>query len=211
MLPHRRQPHRLDQGLRPPIPPAERRDWTWSEFVLLPDDDKRELIDGRLLEVDAPTELHEHIVVEIIGALGLWSRANDGCVLASGYKIKVSDRRGIMPDVQYFRPGCQPAQQGLAVGAPDLAVEVISPTSARYDRVTKLEWYRSIGTPEHWIVDPESRAVQAFVLHDGHWLLREHVALPEPDEEPATQAVMFRPTTFSGVEIDLERLFAVPE
>lgn len=195
----------------PQLPPAERRDWTWSEFVALPDDDKRELIDGRLLEVDVPTELHEHVVAEIIISLGIWARQHGGRVLASGYKVKVSARRGVMPDVQFYRAGRVVPQDALHEGAPDLAVEIISPTSGRYDRVTKLEWYRSIGTPEYWIVDPETRSVQAFVLQEGHWLLRDQVALPEPGDDPAPAAPVFRPATFAGIDIDLERLFAVAQ
>jgi Uma2 family endonuclease len=58
---------------------------TWREFVDLPDDDRRELIDGVLIEVDVPTKLHEHIVTAVSAHLYLWSKANGaGLVLVSG-------------------------------------------------------------------------------------------------------------------------------
>jgi Uma2 family endonuclease len=194
-----------------PAATADRSDWTWDEFVALPDDDKRELVFGKLLEVDVPTELHEHLVIAIGAELYNWSRTHGGRVLASGYKVKVSGRSGVMPDVQWYRPGRVVPQAALDEGAPDLAVEVISPTSGRYDRLTKLEWYRQIGTGEYWIVDPETRSIQAFVLHGGHWLLRDQVALPEPGEPVPDAPVVFRPASFAGLELELERLFAVPE
>ena len=60
------------EATRPPAKPAL-GPHTWDEFVSLPDDDRRELIDGELLEVDVPTELHEHIVAALIAHLYVWS------------------------------------------------------------------------------------------------------------------------------------------
>src|SRR5579863_4326116 len=78
--------------------------YTWQDFIRLDEDDLRELIDGELLEVEVPKRIHEHIVAQLITFLGPWSRQNDaGRVLGSGYKVRVTDRRGVMPDVQFYR------------------------------------------------------------------------------------------------------------
>lgn len=66
--------------------------WTWEDFVALPDDDKRELIDGHLLEVDAPTYDHEAIVAALIAFIGTWARANGGRVLAYRVEAFEGDR-----------------------------------------------------------------------------------------------------------------------
>jgi Uma2 family endonuclease len=81
-------------------PPA-----TWEDFLALGEDDPRELIDGRLVEVDVPTERHEFVVASLIAALSQWTRKHGGRELASGYKVKVSETRGVMPDVQLYRKG----------------------------------------------------------------------------------------------------------
>ena len=66
---------------------------TWSDYVALPDDDRRELVGGQLLEIDVPTHLHEHIVTMVAYFLTAWRRAGaGGNVLSSGYKIRISDR-----------------------------------------------------------------------------------------------------------------------
>ncbi len=172
--------------------------FTWDDFVTLPDDDKRELFDGVLIEVDVPTYSHEAIVAMLIMFIGNWAMEHGGDVIASGYKVKVSPKRGVMPDVQYHRPGRPVSQQSMTEGAPDLGVEVISPTSGRHDRVTKLEYYRSIGMPEYWLVDPSEQSLHRFVLIDGS---SYRVEAYEGDRN-------FSPDTFPGLEIPLAQLWA---
>lgn len=174
---------------------------TWSQFVALPDDDRRELVGGQLMETDVPTHLHEHIVTMVAYFLTAWRRAGaGGNVLSSGYKIRISDEQAFMPDVQYFKPGRVIPEQALSEGGPDLAVEVISPSSARFDSVEKLAGYASIGTAEYWLIDPEKRTLQRYVLKGQELLLEEQL---EGD-------VLFRTATFLGLEMPLGELWKVP-
>jgi Uma2 family endonuclease len=175
--------------------------FTWDDFVALPDDDRRELIDGALIEVEVPNYDHEYIVAMIAYFLTAWARPRKaGDTLLSGYKIRVSDRQGVMPDVQFFRAGhtVRKQPQGLTEGHPDLAVEVISQSSIRYDRVTKLGWYARIAVPEYWIVSPEQRTVERLLLRDGQYVFSGSAA----DEE------VFVPDTFPGLEIPLAELWS---
>ncbi len=174
---------------------------TWSQFVALPDDDRRELIGGRLMQLEEPTQLHEHIVAVLSYWLTAWRKSEPGgLVLSSGYKVRISDDEGFMPDVQYFKPGRVIPEQALTEGGPDLAVEVISPSSARFDSVEKLAGYGSIGTAEYWLLDPEKRTLQRYVLKGRELLLEEQL---EGD-------ALFRPATFSGLEIPLVELWNLP-
>lgn len=178
--------------------------YTWQDFLALQDGDRRELIDGWLVECDMATEQHEYMVAYLITMLGVWALGNGGKVLASAYKVRVSDQRGVMPDVQYFRAGRKNPPQGLESGAPDLVVEVVSPTSRQLDRVTKLRYYQAIGAPEYWLVDPEDQTLHRFVLqgHPGQWQTT-HALVPADG--------VFTPPSFAGLQVDLQRLFAVPE
>ena len=114
---------------RPLIEPIPRL-YTWDDFVLLDDEDKRELIDGQLVEVEVPTSEHEEFVMALGYFLVGWARQHGGRVLGSGYKVKIRRDRGVMPDVQYFRAGRNPPSQGLSEGAPDLAVEIETGTGS---------------------------------------------------------------------------------
>ncbi len=174
---------------------------TWGDFVALDEDDTRELIDGQLLEIDVATELHEWIVMFLGRCLLDWALAHGGRVLGSAYKVRITEHRGVMPDLHYYAKG-RPANppQGLVKGSPDLGVEVISPSSRRYDRVTKLAWYASIGMPEYWIVDSEAKTIERLVLRDGVYAI-VHVASDGT----------FDPASFPGLSIPLDRLFTIPE
>jgi Uma2 family endonuclease len=180
---------------------AESAHYTWDDFVALEEDDLRELIDGELVEVEVPTRTHEEIVALLGYYLLGWSDAgHGGRVLASGYKMRITDRRGVMPDVQFYRRGNEPGdeqEQGLVDGHPDLVVEIVSPSSQRYDRVTKLRWYAQRGVPEYWLVDPQARTLERLVLREGVFSIAASLA----DEET------FGPESFEGLEIPLARLW----
>jgi Uma2 family endonuclease len=178
--------------------------YTWQDFIALDDEDKRELLDGRLVEMDVPNRLHEWIVATLVHHLRAWAMARKaGVVLASGYKVRIREDRGFMPDVQYFARGGRPLpHQGLDAGAPDLAVEVISPASIRYDRKQKLEGYAEIGVPEYWIVDPEGRTLERLLLvSPGVYRTAERL----------DGAVDFAPESFPGLVIALGELWQLPE
>ena len=193
----------LPVGHNPGMPSsAASAPYTWDDFVALDEDDLRELIDGELVEVEVPTWSHEKITGWLVFFLRAWAEGGPaGHVIASGYKVRISERRGVMPDVQFYRQGNdaggdQPA--GLVRGRPDLVVEVVSPSSQRYDRVTKLRWYAQAGVPEYWLVDPQARTVERLVLREGSYVIAASLA----DDET------LRPETFPGLEIPLAKLWA---
>jgi Uma2 family endonuclease len=177
--------------------------YTWHDFVALHDDDPRELLDGQLLEMDVPTRLHEWVVATLVHRLTTWALARQaGIVLASGYKVRIREDRGFMPDVQHFaRGGRKLPDPGLDAGAPDLAMEVVSATTARYDRRQRLEGYAEIGVPEYWIVDPDRRTL-------------ERLRLASPGRYGAAETfsgtVEFAPDSFPGLTIALGELWQLP-
>lgn len=179
---------------------AQMGPYTWRDFVELDEDDPRELLDGQLVEIELPTWTHERIVAALIAILTQWSWSRKaGQVLASGYRLRIDERRGTMPDVQFYRKGNPPSGQekGLERGRPDLVVEVISPSSRSKDSVRKLYDYAAIGVPEYWLLDPEARTLERLVLRDGVYSIVEAV---EGD-------ALFQPEGFDGLEVDLGRLW----
>jgi Uma2 family endonuclease len=179
---------------------ASTRIVTWDEFVRLPDDDRRELIDGVLQEVEVPGLVHEHIVMTLGHRLKGWTDAHGGLVLASGYKVRISPTRGLMPDIQVYRQGsaAERLERGLETGHPDLAVEILSPGSQRHDRVVKLHWYAELGVPEYWLIDPPARTLEQFLLEATGYRLAQSLR----------DDAVFQPASFPGLEVRLGELWS---
>ena len=82
-------------------------------------------------------------------------------------------------------------------GAPDLVIEVLSDSTARYDRVGKMRAYIEFGVKEYWIIDTEQKTLEAFDLTSTEPVLQ--ATLAESD--------VFKPKLFSGLEISLTELW----
>jgi Uma2 family endonuclease len=193
-------PHTPAMISSPPASVIAPGPYTWEDFTALDEDDLRELIDGELVEVEVPTKAHERIAALIVFFLEAWAQPrNAGITLGSGYKLRIAATQGVMPDVQFFRAGNLPRGQdhGLVEGHPDLVVEITSPSSLRYDRVTKLAWYAALGVPEYWIIDPTVRTFERLVLEAGRYTIADAL---EGD-------TVLRPSTFDGLELPLGNLW----
>jgi Uma2 family endonuclease len=174
---------------------------TWEEFISLDEDDLRELIDGELVEVEVPKRAHEHAVMKLGRYLDEWGDEHEGTrVYPSGYKIRIGPKHGVMPDLQVYLASNKPRpedEEGLLTGRPDLVVEIISPSSIRYDRIVKLGYYAKIRVPEYWIVDPDVQTIERLVLKKGSYAI----------EQTATGKQHFRPKSFDGLDIPLAKLW----
>src|SRR6187549_1734928 len=104
---------------------------TWSDYVALPEHDRRELVDGELMEVEAPSKWHESLVMLLGFHLTGWARGRRLVVLASGYKVRIAPHRAAMPDLQMLKESVYrdaENDEGLVRGRPELVVEIISPS-----------------------------------------------------------------------------------
>lgn len=141
--------------------------WTIEDLYSLPDEKRYELIDGELHEMPPPNRKHQRTLARIAEVVlpelrrlgGSWYPAPTGVFLA-GKTMLGPDLLVLLPE----RRG-QESERGIE-GAPDLVVEILSPSNAGRDRVEKRRLYASAGVPEYWIVDPDEETIEVLVL-DG--------------------------------------------
>ena len=137
--------------------------WTAAMVRELPDDGNRyECIDGELLVTPSPVNLHQSMVGALYRVLFPYTRdARVGFVQFAPLDVEFEDGL-VQPDLLAFR--LAPATEGRRFRARDLLlfVEVLSRSTARYDRGAKREFYARIGVPEYWIVHPASRLVERW-------------------------------------------------
>ena len=99
-------------------------------------------------------------------------------------------------------------------GAPDLVVEVLSPSTAKNDKWLKKNAYEANGVPEYWIVDPVGRSIEVYLLMDGHYVLSNIYFFHTPvelaemtDAERSTLEVEFKCHLYDDLIIRLEDIF----
>ena len=116
-----------------------------------------------LLLVPSPDREHQDIAGEIFFHLKLIARDNGGYAAMAPLGVALSEHTGFEPDVVYVSPGREAILTRRGVeGAPDLVVEVLSPSTRAYNRGTKLRSYLEGGIREVWLVDPDARTVSVI-------------------------------------------------
>ena len=151
------------------MPAVEYRRWTAAEVRALIDANplqtpRYELVDGELLVTPSPGPQHQGVVTELLVALYAYlARERIGKVFSSPSGVELAPELMVQPDV--FAIPWQEWRRVLAEGNPVrkllLAIEVLSPSSGRHDRVTKRPHYQR-NVPEYWIVDLDARVVERW-------------------------------------------------
>ncbi|MGI8547685.1 MAG: Uma2 family endonuclease, partial [Gemmatimonadaceae bacterium] len=138
------------------------------DVLALPDDGKRhEVIDGELFVTPAPTTRHHRLVREFYRSLMDYLRDHPiGEVLASPADIELAADTLVQPDLFVFPLGSELVQSWKEIGRLMLAIEVLSPSTARTDRTVKRLRYQRAGIPEYWIVDADARLVERWRPQD---------------------------------------------
>jgi Uma2 family endonuclease len=130
----------------------------------LPDDGNRyETVHGELLVTPAPRLTHQRIVVRLTVALDDYVRRHQvGEVLASPADISWGPDILVQPDL--FVASLAETRSGAwsQVKTLLLAIEVLSPSTARADRFTKRRLFQEVGVPLYWIVDPDASAIEVW-------------------------------------------------
>ncbi len=145
--------------------PDTARRYTVEEVLAFPSDGNRyELVDGELLVTPAPRSRHQLIVGELYGRLYqyLEPRRREARVVLSPADIRWPGEVLVQPDVFVVPAAELTAQDWSSVRTLLLAVEVVSPSSSRHDRVTKRQVYQRQRVATYWVVDPDARVVEVW-------------------------------------------------
>jgi Uma2 family endonuclease len=173
--------------------------YTYSDYLEWDEGDRYEIIDGEAYMLAAPSRIHQEISGNLYYALRFFLEGKPCKVYAAPFSVRLfpvedeSDDTVVEPDITVV---CDPAKlddRGCK-GPPDMVIEIASTSTARYDRIIKFNKYREACVREYWIVDPEERAVFAYILKNGEYTAAVY-------EESAPAAVL------PGLEIDLKSIF----
>jgi Uma2 family endonuclease len=148
--------------------------YTYADFLEWDEDFRAEIIDGELYMMAPPSIAHQDISGEIFGQIREFLKGKPCKVYAAPVGVRLfpeddlSDDVIVEPDIIVVCDRSKLDKQSYN-GAPDLVIEILSPSTALHDKKVKFELYKEAGVLEYWIVDPELKLVHAHILHDGEY------------------------------------------
>ncbi|MBM4186385.1 MAG: Uma2 family endonuclease [Gemmatimonadetes bacterium] len=148
------------------VMPELDRIWSREQVLALPDDGKRyELVDGELLVSSSPRFHHQLAISVLYDRIRPYlARHSLGLILTSPADLDLRSGQLLQPDLFVVSTGPNPPIQDWSqLGIPALVIEVLSPSTARQDRITKRRRYQRSGVPACWLVDLDARQVEVWI------------------------------------------------
>jgi len=174
--------------------------YTFADYLTWDDNPRYELIDGVPFLMSSPTWQHQAILGNLHGKIWTFLQDKPCKVFFAPFDVRLAkdttDDTVVQPDLVIIcdksimmKTGCQ--------AAPDMVVEILSPSTSSKDTTLKLGLYQRTGVREYWIIDPESKLVLVYILENGKYFVK-----PYRENEKVPVHIL------DGFEIDLAEVFA---
>ena len=154
--------------------PEEKPRYTFADVLTWEEKERIEIINGEAFMMATPSRIHQGIVAELTRQFGNYLEGKQCRVYPAPFAVRLFEREGdspddvdtmVEPDLSIVCDKNKLDQRGCK-GAPDMVIEILSPSSLRHDRLVKLNLYQRAGVREYWIVDPEAASAQVFLLDE---------------------------------------------
>jgi len=140
--------------------------FTYEDYVLMPEGKRYEIVEGELYMVPAPTTTHQRISRKLEEMLSRFVEERKlGEVFDAPIDVVFSETDIVQPDIIFIsNENKNIIKEENIKGAPDLIIEILSPSSAQRDKIIKKKLYARNGVKEYWLVEPQKKTIEAMVL-----------------------------------------------
>lgn len=174
-----------------------------------------ELINGEVVAMSPrPAFNHNRVSSRIYWAFENYLKGKRCTAIADGTDLYLTEKDRFVPDMMVVCDRDKIQEDGVH-GAPDLVAEVLSPSTAKNDRMHKKTVYGACGVREYWIVDPKNRTIEQYLLRDGTLELNTvYTSYPErelermKEEERTAVITHFQCSLFDDFNIALDDIFS---
>jgi len=141
-------------------------EWTESDYFNLPETNRIvELSERRLIITPSPTTRHQTILCNLFVSIRNHVLSNNiGKVILSPMDVRLYEGTIRQPDIVFMSNEHSDRITEKYWGVPDLVIEILSESTVKEDRATKFFEYSKAGIPEYWIVDPDEKTIEVYVL-----------------------------------------------
>jgi len=174
--------------------------YTYADYCTWGEDVRCELIDGVVYDMSpAPGWVHQDLSRNLLGQFFIFLEGKPCKVFHAPFDVRLNaddDGTVVQPDIVVICDRSKISGTGC-IGAPDMVVEILSPSTARKDMLVKFNKYQKAGVREYWIVDPKDKVIRVCILSNGKY-----------DSIDYFDADKIAVNVLDGFEIDIKRLFA---
>lgn len=161
----------------------QEKHYTYADLLSWDDDSTRyELYDGRLRALSAPTHIHQMILTDLVVQIGGYLRGKPCKIYPAPLDVRLFEQEGnspedvdtvVQPDLSIVCDNDRQVDRRGVHGAPDLVIEILSPSTKQYDCLIKFKLYQQAGVREYWIVDPDKQLALVYTLVNGQYYVPE--------------------------------------
>lgn len=186
--------------------PVKKDRYTFADILTWDENERIEIVNGEALMMASPSPRHQEISAELTRQLANFLEGKQCRVYPAPLDVRLFERDEddpqdvdtvVQPDLSIICDRNKLDSHGCK-GAPDMVIEILSPSSLRHDRLVKLDLYQRAGVREYWIADSENEAIQVFLLDDSGFL-RLHEDYGKND--------IAKVNVLEGCFIDLSKVF----
>lgn len=173
--------------------------YTFEDYMSWDDNQRWEIIDGVPYAMAPPSTTHQRVVSRLHGQIYNFLRGKPCEAFVAPFGVRLNAEKNdtvVEPDIAVVCDKNKLDKNGCK-GAPDLIIEILSPSTLRYDRIVKFNKYLAAGVREYWIIDPEEKFVGVNILAGEHYI---HKPYGEGEDVPVT--------IFPGCVIHMSEVFA---
>ena len=153
--------------------PAYKESYTYADYITWDDNIRCELIDGVPYMMGAPNRVHQTILGNLHGIFWSFLKGKKCEVFVAPFDVRLNydtlDDTVVEPDLMIVCDSNKLNDAGI-IGAPEMLVEILSPSTSKYDKTTKYESYLKNGVQEYWIIDPTTKILTVNLLKDGNYI-----------------------------------------
>lgn len=180
--------------------------YTYADYLKWTIEERLELIKGKIFRMSAPGRLHKNISGRMFLRLGNFLQRNRQCsVFVAPFDVRFSRKSFndqdiitvLQPDICVV---CDPSKldERGCIGAPDIVVEILSPSNNKKELKNKYEAYEESGVKEYWIVSPQDKTFFRYILDENGRYQPTHLL---------TMGDIVTTSILPGLELDLEEVF----
>ncbi|MFN8672453.1 MAG: Uma2 family endonuclease [Candidatus Sericytochromatia bacterium] len=153
---------------------TKQKSFTYEEYYLIEDGNRYEVINGELIMVPAPDLWHQKYSRKLEVKMVIHCEKLDlGEIFDAPCDVILDKNVVVQPDILFVKKENENILQKRGVfGTPNLIVEILSKSSVKIDKFEKFKLYEKYGVEEYWILDPENKSVEVFLLVDGRYELK---------------------------------------